>query len=63
MTSRMYRIRYRKIRNKEPNLMLVFTDMDYAPRYFDVENCIFVEEAVRITKTGIKTRPIIGHFF
>lgn len=49
MNSQIYRTRYKKIHNKEPHLMLVFTDMDYAPRYFDVDNCIFVDEAVGIT--------------
>lgn len=63
MNSRIYRTIYKKIHNKEPHLMLVFTDMDHTPRYFDVDNCIFVDEAVTITKDSIKTRPIIGLFF
>ncbi len=63
MNSQIYRTIYKKIHNKETHLMLVFTDMDYAPRYFDVDNCIFVDEAVGITNDGVKTRPIIGLFF
>ena len=64
MTINEYRDKYYKVFKRAPNVMLTFIDVSPAPVYFDVHECIFVDEVVSITKKdGIKTRGIIGYFF
>ena len=63
MNRRQYTAAYRKIYGKDPNIMLVFTDMSPVPREFDVDNCVFPEEVVKITRKVFVLKPIIGLFF
>lgn len=64
MTINEYRDKYYKIFKRVPNVILTFVQLSAAPVYFDVHECIFVDEVVSITKKdGIKTRGIVGYFF
>lgn len=59
-----YRDKYYKIFKRAPSVILTFVQLSAAPVYFDVYECIFVDEVVSITKKyGIKTRGIVGYFF
>lgn len=60
-----YRRLHEKVFGFEPNVMLVFTDLDkVCPYYFDVTNGVFLDEVVSVTKKdGIKTKGLIGYFF
>ena len=64
MTINEYRAKYYKVFKRAPSVMLTFVQLSPAPVYFDVHECIFVDEVVSITKKdGIKTKGIIGYFF
>jgi hypothetical protein len=64
MTINEYRNRYYKVFKTSPNVMLVFVQLFAAPLYYDVTNCVFVDEVVSITKKdGIKAKGLIGYFF
>lgn len=59
-----YRERYYKVFKRAPNIMLTFIQLSAAPVYYDVHECIFVDEVISITKKDeIKTKGIIGYFF
>ncbi len=64
MTINEYRARYYKVFKRVPNVVLVFIELFVAPIYYDVHECVFVDEVVSITKKdGIKTKGLIGYFF
>lgn len=64
MTINEYRDRYYKVFKRIPSVMLVFTPLFVAPVYYDIHECIFVDEVISITKKdGIKAKGLIGYFF
>lgn len=59
-----YRDRYYKVFKHIPNVILVFIQLSAAPVYYDIHECVFVDEVVSVTKKdGIKTKGLIGYFF
>lgn len=64
MTINEYRDRYYKVFKRTPSVGLVFIQLSPAPVYYDIHECVFVDEVVSITKKdGIKTKGLIGYFF
>lgn len=64
MTINEYRDSYYKVFKRSPNVILVFIQLSPAPVYYDIHECVFVDEVVSITKKdGIKTKGLIGYFF